>query len=367
MPVEILFCDRCHESIPDADLENGRAVRVSGRVLHVPCAFRRALPGPGRALTFVIALLALGGAAFAVSRELARGGEKKGPVVAMATQADLDGSVATLRDALKGARDEDRKALEEKLASAVAGMRADVMSRLDAVNNAQHSLDRRVDAEATGHLKRVEQIERELGELQAFVKEVRDLAKATPPSPAPAPTAPPPTSAPAPVPAAPPPAAPPSAGPPAPTTALDPEAQRRHDAELEKWIKLLKDSDPGVSFSATYKLKDLKDLRAWQALVDTLKTHKDYYTRLGAATALGELKACDAVSALIDALEDKEDLVQTAAGEALSTITGRESKPLVGLTKKERRAVKDEWGRWWKENETAVRARLNQPASGATR
>ena len=34
--MEILFCDRCHESIPDADVESGKAVRVNGRVLHLP-------------------------------------------------------------------------------------------------------------------------------------------------------------------------------------------------------------------------------------------------------------------------------------------------------------------------------------------
>jgi len=115
-----------------------------------------------------------------------------------------------------------------------------------------------------------------------------------------------------------------------------------------------------VSFSATYKLKELKDPRAVPALVDTLKTQKDYYTRLGAATALGELKAADAVPALIEALEDKEDLVQTAAGEALTAITGRDTRIMVGLTKKERRQLKDEWARWWKDNEPTVRQRLGQ-------
>ena len=34
------------------------------------------------------------------------------------------------------------------------------------------------------------------------------------------------------------------------------------------------------------------------ALIDTLRAHKDYYTRLGAAVALGELRAADAVPAL---------------------------------------------------------------------
>src|SRR5262245_29751170 len=129
MPVEILFCDRCHESIPDADLESGRAVRVSGRVLHVPCAFRRAMPGPGRALTFVLALLALGGTAFVLSRELTRT-EKKEPTVAMASRADLDRGVAQIRDELKGVREEDRKALQVDIDAVGKALRSEMLPRI---------------------------------------------------------------------------------------------------------------------------------------------------------------------------------------------------------------------------------------------
>ncbi len=153
-------------------------------------------------------------------------------------------------------------------------------------------------------------------------------------------------------------AAPDAAGGPA----TDPETQQRLDGELARLLKMLKDPDTSRSFSATYKLKELKDLRATPALVETLLKHKDYYTRLGAATALGELKACDAVPALIDALDDKDELVRVAAGEAIATIRGEATKPLVGLTKKELRTVKDDLARWWKEHEPAVRTRLNQPS-----
>jgi Skp family chaperone for outer membrane proteins len=356
MAVEILFCDRCHESIPDADLESGRAVRVAGRVLHVPCAFRRAMPGPGRTLTFLLALLGAGGAAYAVSRVASRP-DASAPVAGVVAHAERDEAVATAREELKKAREDDRRDLQTELTSQVKTLTDDVHRALQAQRDTHQKLEGRIDADRDSSLKRLEAIDRQLAELVGFVKEVREMAKASPPAPAPAPA---PNPTPTPVPASP---EPPPRAPPAGPVPLDPEAQKRHDAELEKWIKFLKDPDPGVSFSATYKLKDLRDLRAVPPLVETLKAHKDYYTRLGAATALGELKACDAVPALIEALDDKEDLVQTAAGEALSTITGRESKPLVGLTKKERRQVKDDWSRWWKENEGAVRARLNQPPS----
>ena len=142
---------------------------------------------------------------------------------------------------------------------------------------------------------------------------------------------------------------------------LEPESQRRHDEELKKWLEALKDPNPGIAFSATYKLKDLKDLRAAPLLIDTLRSHKDYYTRLGAAVALGELKSADAVPALIEALEDKEDLVQQSAADALTTITGNDPKFVPGLTKKERKAIKETWVKWWKDNEAPVRQRLGQP------
>jgi len=234
-----------------------------------------------------------------------------------------------------------------------------------------------VNAYTDGQTHRIEAIDRKVGELAGWVKEIRDLAARSAAA-APAivsPTPPPPTpggegSTQPPVVA--PPGAPGTApgmgpgapaGPPGTDRGRDPDAQKRHDAEVDRWIERLKDPDNGLSFSATYKLKDLKDLRAVPPLIETLKIHKDYYTRLGAATALGELHACDAVSALIDALDDREDLVQTAAGEALTTITGRDSRIMVGLSKKERKQLKDEWARWWKDHETEVRTRLNQPSS----
>lgn len=358
MPVEILFCDRCHESIPDVELENGKSIRVGGKALHVGCAFRRALPGPGRALTFVLALLGAGGAAFAVSRVL------RAPAAPSATpvgvvRADLDAAVAQVRADAERALTEQRKTLQSELDRAVAAAREDGAR---AYREAVANLEGRVEAYANAHLRRFEATDRQLAELAGFVKEVRDLAArsggATPPAPAPGPAPAPAPAAPTPAPAAPAPTAPA----PAP---VDVEAQKRRDAELDRWVKLLKDPDPGVSYSATYKLKELKDLRAVPALVETLRAHKDYYTRLGAATALGELKACDGVGSLVEALDDKEELVQTAASEALAEVTGRESKSLVGLTKKERKAVKDDWAKWWKENEAAVRTRLGQDAPKA--
>ena len=170
---------------------------------------------------------------------------------------------------------------------------------------------------------------------------------------APVPTTPvlmaPVTPAPAP-PAVPPPAAP------------DPEVKARHDAEVDRWIRQLKSPDPnaGDAFTATYKLKDLNDLRAVPALVEALQGHEDYYTRLGAASALGLMKACDAVPALIEAFDDREELVKAAALDALGNITGRDTEPAPNAANAAGKPSKEDWTNWWKQNEARVRRGLGQ-------
>jgi hypothetical protein len=357
--MDILFCDRCHESIPDADLETGKAVRVGGRVLHVPCAFRRVLPGPGRWAPVALALLAVAGAAYAVVRA-ERADRPEPSEMPAAWHARLVEDVdAGVRREVNAALDRQRTALQHDLDARVQKSVDEVEARLrTSINEATANLNGVVRGFTDATLRRFETTDQRLMEISYWLREERAHAVRAPAEPvAIAPPVSPPTAAP---PSEPPPA------PPAPVAdggarSSDPEAQRRHDDELANWIRGLKDPNPGIAFSATVRLKDLKDLRAVPPLVDTLKTHKDFYTRLGAAVALGELKACDGVTALLDALDDKEDLVQQTAAEALITITGQDPQFRVGLTKKERKAIKDQWSRWWKENEAEVRRRLGQP------
>ncbi len=367
--MDILFCDRCHESIPDADLESGKAVRVGGRVLHVPCAFRRALPGPARTLTFLLALGAAGGAAYAVAKVSGKDDEVSGRTALRAAwQEDVRASGARLERIVEDGRRADREATQAAVNAAVAGA-ADRLT--DQQRNGLSLLSGKLDGYATEQSRRIEGLEDKIGRAARMLEEVRDLAaRSGTPTPTPAPDAamgseaPPavPPSAPTPAPAAPAPGAGPVPAPGAPPVATDPEGAKRHKEAFEKAIRKLRDPDNGIAFSATYDLRDLRDLAATPFLVETLKGHKDYYVRMGAATALGELKACDAVTPLLDGLDDKDDIVQQAAAEALTTITGQDQRWVVGLTKKERRAKRDEWAKWWKEHESEVRARLGQPA-----
>jgi len=352
--MEISFCDRCHESIPDVDLESGKAVRVGGKVLHVPCAFRRAMPGRGRSFLALLTLLALAGAAYSVVRLSRRDGDG-GREFETRWRADDEASAARSVAALRKDADELRAKLQQEIDAGLETVSKQAGASHASTASTVAAVEGRLGAyreESDRMAKRIDEIDRRIEKISAWVEEVRNIAtrSAAQPPPAPTPRAEP--TAPTPT--------PPQPVASAPKPAVDPKVAAEHEAELRKWIEKLKDPDPSTRFSATYKLMDLNDLKAVAPLVDTLKGDKDYYTRLGAASALGKLHACDGVAALLDALDDKEELVQTAAADALLSITGHDVKYVPGLTKKERKTKREEWAKFWKDNEPATRSRLGQ-------
>jgi HEAT repeat protein len=129
---------------------------------------------------------------------------------------------------------------------------------------------------------------------------------------------------------------------------------------LEDALRNLRVGDDNEAFNATTALAQLGDLRAVPALLVALQVHEDLYVRMGSVTALGHLKAVDAVPELIDALADMEPLVGRAALEALETITSRAVElegPLVGERIEE---AQRRFRSWFAANETALRERLGQ-------
>jgi hypothetical protein len=329
--------------------------------MHVPCALRGAMPGPGRAAIVLMALLAVGAAAYAAVRVSL----VQPPAPAPAPTAEWGKAVAEA-EARLSARIDEAHAQEQ---AAIAEAAKDLRQQAD---RGVLTLDGRLQQFTGTTENRFRANEDRIQEIAGWVRDVKDAAsKATAVAPAnPAPMA---TTEPPPVPAAGGSGTPPVVGaphdapqPPPPGTGptpapVDPQVERQREAEVDRWIERLKDREPGISFSATVQLGRLKSLRAVPALVTTLQKHSDFYTRLGAATALGELKAVDAIPALIGALDDKDDLVQTAASEALTSITGQDFKFVVNLTKKERNQIRDQWTKWWKDNEPDLRQRLGQP------
>jgi len=355
--MEIRFCDRCTESIPDADFESGRAVTVDGRHYHVNCALTRslALNGPRSWLTFVLALYAAGVVTFLLVGALGKGEET--PQVPPLVEKRIEQAVGNLAETVRGERtralgdlkQESSRALKETL-DKLAG---DLDGRLQVLTTRINEMDGLAGERISALGEKVQRCEDEIAHLSALIRKVQEEAAAeaarrvaTPP---PEPTTPEPKPEPAP-----------------PTTQPMPErppADPEHDAEVTRWIERLKDSNENIRFSATLELGRLKDLRAAAPLVEVLREDKDYYVRLGAATALGDMKACDAVPALVEALDDKDTLVRTAANDALQAITGQAFEFVTEMSGRERRKVMKQWRDWWKDNELAVRDRLGQRVS----
>ncbi len=133
------------------------------------------------------------------------------------------------------------------------------------------------------------------------------------------------------------------------------KAAGEKSADVDRWIKALHDKSENVAFSATLELARLKDPRAVDPLIAVLRHHNDFYVRLGAAVALGDIEALDAVEYLIDALDDKDALVRTAASDALQKITGGRIAIAQGATPEERKQGQEAWRLFWKENEARLR------------
>ncbi len=118
-------------------------------------------------------------------------------------------------------------------------------------------------------------------------------------------------------------------------------------------------------FSTCLKLANMGDLEAVPSLTRVLKEFKDPYGRTSAANALGRLHACDAIPALIVAIGDKDNTVSVTACKAITAITGFDMKISGDPSRKEKNEAKELCTKWWKENESKVRERLDQPVGGA--
>ena len=356
--MEIRFCDRCHESIPDADFDAGRAVTLKGRTLHVACALSRAASsgGPRAWLGFLLILSTAAVASFLLVRELGRPMPKEG--VAPAEVARLEGDLDATRKHLGAliaavgtdARAEIKTVVEHLLIEQRNQLKED-LSRLTSLPD-DFAEDRRSAAHRWGSFDgRLAGIEDRMKELDGWLRELKERAKSAVDAPGAAVVSPPPT----------PPTEPAVPGPGTSPSVEDPAASRERALEVDRWVDRLKDPNDGIAFSATLRLAELKDLRAVPPLVAVLLNHKDFYVRLGAATSLGDLKSADSVAALMDALDDKDDLVRIQSNQSLVSITRHDESFPANLQKPDRKKVILRWRAWWKDNEADVRARLGQP------
>lgn len=353
--MEIRFCTICNESIPDGEFETGRAIQTGKRSQHVACGLKRAaeMNGPRSWITSMLALYAAGVATFFLVSALAKPDEPvkkvEVPEVVEARLADVIGQSEARQIELMDTRltrmqaqlkrsfsDEALKAWNDRVANDIQKLDDRMSGYATRIHDRMTAMDSRMSAAETRLTRLMDWFQRIQEQADQLERELA-AARAEPAEQPSQPVQPPPKD---------------DAG--ADAAAEDPE----HAALVDKWMASLKDSNAEVVFTATIELGKLKDLRATAPLIHVLKSHHELWPRLGAATSLGDLLAPDAVPALIDALQDKEELVRSAAANALRGITEQDFNYVQGLSRAERGRIQKQYKRWWKDHETELRRRL---------
>ena len=109
--------------------------------------------------------------------------------------------------------------------------------------------------------------------------------------------------------------------------------------EVERLINDLKDPSWQIRWYAASALGEMKETRAVEPLIATLKNDNNGYVRAMAAWALGQIKDRRAVEPLIAAITDESSDVRKRSPLALKQITGKDFG-------------KDQakWQEWWEKN-----------------
>ncbi len=153
-----------------------------------------------------------------------------------------------------------------------------------------------------------------------------------------------------------------------PMLAADPGAANGAGASAAPaWSGLLVDlasPNAGIRWQAVVGLGDTKDPAVVPNLLPMLADN-DVFVRMACARVLGDLGQTTAVPALIDALEDAEAPVREAASIALRSVTGKDLRfdPL-GNEADRAKKVKA-WREWWKKLQEEQPGDSSTPAPGA--
>lgn len=322
--------------------------------------------GGMRWLTLLLAAYAATMGTLAYSRAGARGGaadaSKDGLEARFAAEAsrirteiqgDLDGALKKNKEAIAA---ETKRATEEK--NQARTMKEAIEGQSEAAAQAMAKRSEVLDARIDDMSKETTTLKGTIESIDATVRELktRPIA-AAPVARDPAPVKPTPPTAPTPT---------------APDTAQagpTPEEAKKIKDKVRALIKDLLDglaaNDVSKVFGAASKLGDLGDLEAVEPLLKVVKEFKDLYGRTSSISALGKLHACDAVPALLGLLVEKDDSIVLQAAQAFSKITGLDTMLSGGASRKDRNEAKERGTKWWKEHETEVRAKWNQPVGGA--
>jgi hypothetical protein len=265
--VEITFCDRCDASIPQTDLERGAARQRGGNVVCAHCVARERR---SRVALLVLAPLSLLAAA---------------ALGAVAAVASLSPRMSALEERLGALQAEasEPAAPDAGLVAEMRGIRAVDGEQSRAISGLVEAVERNA-RDLSGALEEL------AGRLTPLGEEIRSIKEhllaggeneGTPPSGAPG----------------------------------------DGGAELEIWLPLVEDADPGVRLSALVALEDSGDERVTAAAIEAL-ADPDSLVRAQAAQMLGARREERAAKGLIDLLEDANVRVRAVAVKALEAIAG---------------------------------------------
>lgn len=371
--MDIRFCDLCNESVPDADIAQGRAVLRSGRLICAACehamrggpapagsappestaarsgqgqarraevpAAPAAPPAPaagtergGGLFLGLVALLFAGGAAAVFLAE--RGGEREARRSLLAgVEGDLgrlaarvDGLAGDLREealARSGRIEEDLERKSRDLGERVARLaaRVDEQGQRAAASAARiEAVERAIEEDSRAAADRRERLAADLAllrrDIEALAERVAALESAPP------------------------------AGPAAGGAAATGDGARQGEPFWTPLLSGLEDEDAGARWNAVTMLGESGDPAVVPHLLPML-ADEDVFVRMAAARVLGDLGSPHAIAGLIDALEDAEAAVRDAAITSLRVLTGEDHgfDPLASPAARAKRV--SAWRKWW--------------------
>ena len=88
--------------------------------------------------------------------------------------------------------------------------------------------------------------------------------------------------------------------------------------------------------------------------MEALRKDDDPFVRRACCRSLGELKAFEAIPALVDALSDGEEYVAKQASMVLREMSGQDFGYKQNQPKGERKKVADRARKWWEENKARL-------------
>jgi hypothetical protein len=264
MMLEINFCDRCDASIPQEDLDSGRARDDNGVLTCVHCLSRRGFDW--RLVLIPVALLlsaCLGafGAVLVLGPRIGKLEEAMGTV-----EADLETATAP-----------DPGRADEFLA--IRKLDEEQTERIEELSTALSRGLEKLSAAVTKSVGQSESIAREIREIKDHLEVL-----GRPPVPAETPS---------------------------------------EEEDIEFLLGLTGDADPGKRLSALVELTKSGDPRVPPKAIEAL-ADPDMHVRAQAASLLGARKVREGVPKLIERLSDEQVIVRASAHRALKSISGKE-------------------------------------------